>query len=44
MQYSEMKISQGGINSRLDTVEEDVSEHEDVETEHSKINCGKKKD
>ena len=43
MQCSETRISQGGISSRLDTVEEEASEREDMETEHSKINCGRKK-
>lgn len=42
MQCSETRISQGGISSRLDTVEE-ASEREDMETEHSKINCGREK-
>lgn len=32
-----MKISQEGITRSLDTVKEEVSEHEVIETEHSKI-------
>lgn len=43
MQCSEMNVSQRGVSSRLATVEEEVSEWEDMETEHSIINCGRKK-
>lgn len=39
-----MKISQDGINRRLDTVEEEVSVYEDTEIEHTKIVYEKKKD
>lgn len=39
IQYSAKEISQDWINSRLDTVEEEVSEYEDI-LGWGKINCG----